>query len=54
MLRDYFCQQGLSQVSLLITTNKYFNSGTSRGKGQSGATCLVSYDNSDLQCLINI
>lgn len=42
MLRDYSCQQGLSQVSLLITTNKYFHSGTFGRKGRSGAMCLVS------------
>lgn len=37
-------QQGLSQVSLLITANKYFNSGTFGRKGRSGALCLVPYE----------
>lgn len=37
-------QQGLSQVSLLITANKYFNSGTFGRKGWSGAPCLVPYE----------
>lgn len=38
------CQQGLSQVSLLITANKYFNSGTFGRKGWSGALCLAPYE----------
>lgn len=33
MLRDYSFQQGLRKVSLLITTNKHFNSGTFGGEG---------------------